>query len=111
MISFSTGHIPLYVRSSYPFCILWNYADVLKIFHQHHCVVMYAAGHDHDGGYAIDDHGIHHLTLRAIVEAHATEDATVTAHVFKGRLEVHNLGPRRNPIDKIIIKLNGSNGK
>ena len=43
-------------------------APVLKRITESDCVVAYFAGHDHAGGYAFQD-GIHHVTLKGMVEA------------------------------------------
>ena len=41
---------------------------VLKLITESDCVVAYFAGHDHAGGYAFQD-GIHHITVKGMVEA------------------------------------------
>jgi 3',5'-cyclic AMP phosphodiesterase CpdA len=43
---------------------------VLEILDAHPCVVAWFAGHEHAGGYAIRN-GVHHVTLRGMVEASA----------------------------------------
>ena len=99
------GHIPLYEPASDSYLLLWNYDEVLTVFHLHSCVIAYLSGHYHEGGYAVDEHGIHYASLRGIIEADATEDASATAHVYNGHIELFNVGSRKNPIDKIIIEL------
>jgi len=44
---------------------------VLKLINESGCVAAYFAGHDHAGGYAFQD-GIHHVTLKGMVEAPAS---------------------------------------
>ena len=41
---------------------------VLDLINESGCVVAYFAGHDHSGGYALED-GIHHVTVKGMVEA------------------------------------------
>ena len=41
---------------------------VLKLLEDAGCVVAYFAGHDHAGGYAYQN-GIHHITMRGMIEA------------------------------------------
>jgi len=47
---------------------LWNNREVLNLINGHHSVVAWIAGHHHAGGYEKTD-GIHHLTLKGMVEA------------------------------------------
>ena len=47
-------------------------------------------GHDHDGGYTTDDHGIHHATFQAILET--PDDAYATLRCYDDRIEVHGVG-------------------
>lgn len=55
-------HIPLYAPATTPKTVLWNAEDVLAILHAHTNVVAVLTGHDHDGGYALDSNGLHHVT-------------------------------------------------
>lgn len=48
--------------------LTWNWEELLSIVHKHRCVIMYAAGHAHSGGYFKDDAGIHHVIPKAIIE-------------------------------------------
>lgn len=51
-------------------------------------VALVIAGHDHDGGYARDSAGIHHLTLASPLECNADISEAAFAHVevFRDRL-------------------------
>ena len=40
----------------------------MSTIHNHKCVILYAAGHAHSGGYVKDDKGVHHLLPKAILE-------------------------------------------
>ncbi|XP_013393714.1 manganese-dependent ADP-ribose/CDP-alcohol diphosphatase [Lingula anatina] len=86
------GHNPIFVESSDPQCLCWNYEEILDILHSHNNVVMYMCGHDHDGGYAIDKHGIHHVTFPGIIETPPELNAYVTIDVFTDRIEMCGLG-------------------
>jgi manganese-dependent ADP-ribose/CDP-alcohol diphosphatase len=48
--------------------LTWNWEEVLSVIHSHKCVILYAAGHAHSGGYVKDDKGVHHLVPKAILE-------------------------------------------
>lgn len=53
-------HQPVYSPKK-PNSLIWNAEEVLKTLHSSGNVCMWIAGHDHDGNYCCDDHGIHHL--------------------------------------------------
>jgi len=77
------SHIPVYQPATKPKTILWNSEEVLSVLHEHsETVVAVLAGHDHDGGYAVDDAGVHHITMNSPLTA------TPGEHCF-GVLEFH----------------------
>ena len=43
----------------------WDFEQCLEILARHDCVAACLAGHDHKGGYALDDQGVHHVTLQS----------------------------------------------
>jgi len=57
---------------------------VLKLIDKSGCVVAYFAGHDHRGGYAFQD-GIHHVTVKGIVEA-PIDNAYAVIEVYSTKL-------------------------
>ena len=101
------GHQPIYEPSSLPLGLMWNFPDVLAVINRYSCVVAYISGHDHDGGYAIDDHGIHHITMKAIVETPSGSRSHATAYVYEDRIEVNNIGTRVKALDTLVMKLPG----
>ena len=54
-------------------------------------VVACFTGHDHKGGYELDAHGIHHVTLQSPLEAPLHGVAYGTAHFFPNRIELEGL--------------------
>ncbi|XP_030063844.1 manganese-dependent ADP-ribose/CDP-alcohol diphosphatase isoform X2 [Microcaecilia unicolor] len=86
------GHVPIHPESKKRACLAWNYRDALAILQAHKCVVCYLAGHDHDGGYCLDSHGIHHVTLEGLVESPPGSHAFGTVHVYKDRMVLHGRG-------------------
>uniref|UniRef100_A0A6B2LBD7 Calcineurin-like phosphoesterase domain-containing protein n=1 Tax=Arcella intermedia TaxID=1963864 RepID=A0A6B2LBD7_9EUKA len=79
-------HIPLAPDSAAPQNILWNSEEALRIVYSFRCVVACLAGHDHKGGYTLDDHGIHHLTFFAPLEVPQDQNAFGTIHVYPNKL-------------------------
>ncbi|WOL04429.1 hypothetical protein Cni_G13150 [Canna indica] len=62
------SHIPLHPGATSPEALLWNYEEVLDVIHRYKCVKACLAGHEHEGGYVIDSHGIHHRVFEAALE-------------------------------------------
>lgn len=58
-------HFPL-IKEAAPSCMA-NAGPVLKLMEDSHCVVAYICGHEHGGGYGFRN-GIHHVTLKAMVD-------------------------------------------
>ncbi|GBG88602.1 hypothetical protein CBR_g48132 [Chara braunii] len=85
-------HLPMDPRSTDPICLLWNYDEVLRVLHNHSCVVATFAGHAHTGGYAVDKHGIHHRVLEAVLECPPGSDAYGHVDVFEDRLVLTGTG-------------------
>jgi 3',5'-cyclic AMP phosphodiesterase CpdA len=85
---------------------LWNDEEVTDLMENSSSVVAFVNGHKHAGGYAFEN-GIHHITIRGMVENRISsyaileiyEDHMVlkgfgdqeTMHLSLGRKEVHNL--------------------
>ena len=51
-------------------------------------VIAYFAGHFHDGGYFKDEHNIHHLTFRAILETEPTCNSFAIVKVFANHISI-----------------------
>jgi manganese-dependent ADP-ribose/CDP-alcohol diphosphatase len=79
---------------------------VLELITKSGCVVAYFAGHDHSGGYALQD-GIHHVTVCGIVEA-PTKNAYAVIEVHPNELKEIGFGkePSRNLLiaDPALVK-------
>ncbi|MGH0123020.1 UNVERIFIED_CONTAM: hypothetical protein FKN15_017143 [Acipenser sinensis] len=79
-------HLPIYPASTSSICLAWNYEEALSVLHSHQCVVCFMAGHDHDGGYCVDECGIHHLTLEGVIETPPDSNAFGTMYVYDDRM-------------------------
>uniref|UniRef100_UPI0037E9919B manganese-dependent ADP-ribose/CDP-alcohol diphosphatase n=1 Tax=Semicossyphus pulcher TaxID=241346 RepID=UPI0037E9919B len=87
------SHLPVHPRSTTPICLAWNYDELLSIIRSHLCVVCFMAGHDHDGGYHKDkDTGVHHLTLKGVIETPPDSNAFGTVSVYEDRMELRGSG-------------------
>ncbi|XP_062466583.1 manganese-dependent ADP-ribose/CDP-alcohol diphosphatase [Pezoporus occidentalis] len=87
-----TGHLPIHPDASDWVCFAWNYKDALSVIHAHQCVVCFLAGHLHDGGYCLDSHGVHHLTLEGIIETPPESNAFGTIYVYKDKMILKGRG-------------------
>ncbi|XP_038633396.1 manganese-dependent ADP-ribose/CDP-alcohol diphosphatase isoform X1 [Scyliorhinus canicula] len=86
------GHLPVHPNSADPMCIPWNYDEILSVLHAHTSIVCFIAGHDHDGGYYLDDHGIHHLTFEGVIETSPESHAFGTIYVCEDRMILKGRG-------------------
>ncbi|KAA8490318.1 Manganese-dependent ADP-ribose/CDP-alcohol diphosphatase [Porphyridium purpureum] len=67
-------HYPIHEDAARKSHLLINHAVVLKLVRQYNTtVVALFAGHDHVGGYTVD-HGVHHVTFPAMLEASEGSD-------------------------------------
>lgn len=77
-------HLPLYPGTCPPVCLLWNYEEVLQVLHSfpRGLVLATMAGHTHQNGHMVDNHGIHHLVLPSLVETPPGRDAHGWVEVY-----------------------------
>lgn len=87
------GHLPVHPNSTDPLCLLWNFDEVLAVIRSHSSVVCFMAGHDHDGGYYLDeDTGIHHVTFEGVIETPPDSNAFGIVSVYEDRMELKGSG-------------------
>lgn len=84
-------HFPINAASSSH--NLWNADEVLSLVEKYPQVKAYINGHNHDGGYDPKD-GIHHLTMKGMVDTDSTAYGVV--NVFKNRLELKGYGRQQS---------------
>jgi manganese-dependent ADP-ribose/CDP-alcohol diphosphatase len=83
------SHLPVHPGAASPTGLMWNYEEVAAVVRRHGgCVVACLAGHDHKGGYAVDDRGVHHRTLEAALECPPGTDAFGRVEVYPDRLRL-----------------------
>jgi len=60
-------HVPMLPAASSHRTVLYDSDEVLKLLHEDGAgrVVAVICGHNHRGGYAIDEEGVHHLTVHS----------------------------------------------
>jgi manganese-dependent ADP-ribose/CDP-alcohol diphosphatase len=85
---FIFSHVPTYRPSTQPSTLLWNCEEVLSVLQSYPNVVAYFAGHDHDGGYAVDEAGIHHVVAPAPLECDEGEVAYGRVAVYEDHMEL-----------------------
>ncbi|KAJ4827204.1 hypothetical protein Tsubulata_016796 [Turnera subulata] len=79
-------HIPLDPGASSKEALLWNYDEVMNVIHRYNCVKACLAGHDHQGRYSVDSHGIHHRSFEAALECPPGTDAFGYIEVYDDKL-------------------------
>lgn len=89
-------HMALCVEASREQNLLWNCEEVLRALYATPAGTVLAclAGHDHNGGYAVDHHGIHHIVPPAPIECDEGEDTFGTIEVYQNKLEISWTGKR-----------------
>jgi manganese-dependent ADP-ribose/CDP-alcohol diphosphatase len=77
-------HMPVFAAASQEQNVMWTCEEVLEVLHSVSAgtVMAWINGHDHDGGYAVDAKGIHHITPPAPIECDEGEVSygTMTVH-------------------------------
>lgn len=93
-VCFLFCHQPIYVKTSREANLLWNAEAVLSLLQQpeNRHVVAFFSGHDHDGGYAQDEAGIHHLIPPAPLECEVGQVAYGVFDVHEDHLFLHWTG-------------------
>lgn len=79
-------------------------APVLELINNSGCVAAYFAGHDHAGGYTIDN-GIHHITVKGMVEA-PKRNAYAIIEISPGKLVETGFG--KEPSRELDLRLKRS---
>lgn len=89
-------HLPCYARCVDSSGLLWNAEDVLALVQSFKTVKAFFAGHDHSGGYAVCESGIHHVIPPAPLECELGQVAfgTIAVSASEGRLEWRGKGTR-----------------
>ncbi|XP_040293783.1 manganese-dependent ADP-ribose/CDP-alcohol diphosphatase-like [Bufo bufo] len=90
------GHIPIHPKAKRSLCLAWNYGEILRTIQSHQSVVCYFAGHDHSGGYYLDSHGIHHITMEGVIESPPGTNAFGTVFVYADGLLLRGRGRVKN---------------
>ena len=90
VIAFS--HLPFHPASAPPVCLIWNYEAVLERLQAARCVVATFAGHTHKDDHHVDEHGIHHRVVGAVLEAPPGTDAYGDVEVYDDRLVLRGAG-------------------
>ncbi|KAE8707458.1 Manganese-dependent ADP-ribose/CDP-alcohol diphosphatase [Hibiscus syriacus] len=81
-------HLPLDPGATSKTTLLWNYDQVMDVIHRYDCVKVCLSGHNHEGGYSIDSHGVHHRVLDAALECPPGTDAFGYIDVYDNMLSL-----------------------
>lgn len=83
-------HVPILPTIAPPSCLLWNYEEMLQVLQASKSVVAVLTGHAHQAGYGVDESGIHHMILDAMLESES--DAFCIIDVYPDSLHVQGHG-------------------
>lgn len=72
--------------------MVWNHEEVLELLGKYkNTVVAYFAGHHHSGGFCTDLFGIHHVTMKGIIE-HTDNNAFSVLRFYKNYMAFEGFG-------------------
>lgn len=90
------SHMAIYRPASQEQNLLWNCEDILRTLHAtpNGTVLAFISGHDHDGGYAVDNHGIHHIVPCSPIECDDGEQSFGMVEIYshENRMKVNWTG-------------------
>jgi len=102
-------HLPLLPTYHGNPALLWNFDEVKRICDKSSSLVLVLSGHDHAGGYVVDQAGVHHVTLPSPLNckegdvAFATVDVGPLAFLLRGRGDVPTMElPYRVPREEAV---------
>eukprot|EP00601_Ochromonadales_sp_CCMP2298_P026362 CAMPEP_0173281786 /NCGR_PEP_ID=MMETSP1143-20121109/6441_1 /TAXON_ID=483371 /ORGANISM="non described non described, Strain CCMP2298" /LENGTH=339 /DNA_ID=CAMNT_0014219251 /DNA_START=142 /DNA_END=1161 /DNA_ORIENTATION=- len=87
-------HMPVFAPCSQLNNLLWNSEQVLGLLQASPSVCAFIAGHDHDGGYALDAAGVHHIVPPAPLECAVGEVAFGRFDVFSSGMKLQWSGKK-----------------
>ena len=100
---FIVGHNPVYLEATDAMCLCWNYSDVHDTLSEFKsCVVCFISGHDHDGGIAVDQYGIHHITMPGVIEH---PESYAVGCVYEDSIKIEGKGDMFNVTCPLRFKL------
>lgn len=94
-------HQPVYSPER-PQSLVWNSEQLLSIVRDSGNVVMWVAGHDHNGCYNRDVSGVHHLVVPAPIECDEGQVAFGSIDIYNDKLQLKwtgKLPPNATPED------------
>lgn len=95
------GHHPLLAAASSEHHLAWDHEQVRQVLAASPASFVYISGHCHAGGFA-SDAGIHHLTLKGMVEAPEGSNTYARLRLFADRLELDGVGLEP---DRVLLDL------
>jgi len=82
-------HNPVHTDSCFNSGLVWNCEEIIRIFHKYiGTVIACFSGHDHDGGYSIDEYGIQYIVLPAPLESDVGDKTFGIINIYDDRLEI-----------------------
>jgi len=82
------SHVAVCPGSSADSTLVWNYDAVMGMFEKYACVAAFLCGHDHNGGYKLEQ-GVHHVTVESPLECELGETAYGLMVVNEDCLTLH----------------------
>jgi manganese-dependent ADP-ribose/CDP-alcohol diphosphatase len=80
----------------------WDFEQAMEIIHRYSCVAAVLCGHDHPGGYVLDERGIHHVTFESPLNCSNGEACSAVVEVYDDRIEIRGLGLVTSRVLKLV---------
>lgn len=101
------SHMAIYSPASQEQNVIFNCEEILTILHStpKNTVLLCISGHDHDGGSAIDQHGIYHIVPCSPIECDENEVSYGSIHISVNDIYIDWKGkvPQRMWPERILI--------
>ena len=78
-------HVPFCPGGCNPNNLLWNYQEVLNTMNESGNVIAVFAGHDHEGGYKLEE-GVHHITFPSPLLCKGEDAVFATIELYQDHL-------------------------
>ena len=84
-------HIPFNPNATSTRHLVWDYQKILDVLDTFDNIAAVICGHYHRGGYDLR-HGVHHLTMKGVLEAPVEQECFGVMRVYEERLELDGYG-------------------
>lgn len=82
------SHVLLHPKAGNGTTMAWDFDRALEVLAKHDCVAVVLCGHDHQGGFHRDDHGVLHLTAKSPLNLGSQGSAFAVVELAQDSIEL-----------------------